>query len=246
MQYRALFRFYAELNDFLPDKKKHLHFQYAFNGTPAIKDAIEALGIPHTEVALILVNGKQADFSYHLQHEDQVSVYPVFTSLDISSVTTIPKQPLPDVKFICDVHLGKLARHLRMLGLDTLYQNDYTDKLIVRLALEENRCILTKDMAILKNKSVIHGCFIRSNQTIEQVRELMNRLDLSSSIHPFSRCLKCNGLIVSTEKASISDHLKPKTKQYYHEFFRCQNCNGVYWKGSHYQKMMNSIEHYRK
>jgi hypothetical protein len=137
----ASFRFYAELNDFLPRAQRHTTFPYHFTGTPAVKDAIEAAGVPHPEVDLILVNGMSVAFDYPLRDGDRVAVYPVFESFDISPIVHLRPQPLRETKFILDVHLGKLAKHLRMLGFDTLYRNDYQDPDIIATALRERRII---------------------------------------------------------------------------------------------------------
>ena len=121
----ARFRFYEELNDFLPREKRKVSFDYHFEGNPGIKDVIEALGVPHAEVDMLLVNGQSVDFEYQLQDGDRVAVYPVFESMDISAVSKVRQVPLREPKFVLDVHLGKLAKRLRLLGFDTLYRNDF-------------------------------------------------------------------------------------------------------------------------
>jgi hypothetical protein len=135
MQNRAVFRFYEELNDFLPNNRKKTAFSYAFEGKPSVKDAIESVGIPHVEVDLILVNGESVDFKYQLRDNDHISVYPVFESLNISEVSKIREKPLRNMAFVLDVHLGKLAKYLRMFGFDTVYRNDYDDPEIIRFPL---------------------------------------------------------------------------------------------------------------
>ncbi len=242
----ASFRFYEELNDFLPPAKKKKHFDYRFNGRPSIKDAIEAIGVPHTEVDLILVNGQSVDFNHHLQDEDRVSVYPVFESLDITPVVRLREEPLRKTAFVLDTQLGKLTKLLRLLGFDTLYRNDYEDSEIIRLALEEERIILTRDIGLLKNKSVTHGIWIRSTSPEEQLKEVLHRFDLYSQIKPFQRCSVCNGTIGKIDKKEIIDQLPTKTKLYYDDFYRCQECGKIYWKGSHYQRMKVRISGWMK
>ncbi len=243
---RAQFRFYEELNDFLPIDKRKTLFSYDFEGNPSVKDAIEAVGVPHTEIDLILVNGKSVTFSYHIQDRDMISVYPVFESLDISNATHLREKPLRRPKFILDVHLGKLAKNLRIFGFDTLYENDYDNFEIISISKAEKRAILTRDVKILKNKTVTHGYWIRSSSPAEQLTEVILRFDLFSNIKPFYRCLTCNGLIRKTSKESVINRLQPKTRLYYEEFYRCSSCEKVYWKGSHYHKMMNFVEDIRK
>ncbi|MCD4696611.1 MAG: Mut7-C RNAse domain-containing protein, partial [Bacteroidales bacterium] len=145
-------------------------------------------------------------------------------------------------KFILDVHLGKLARYLRMLGFDTLYENNYPDPQIIDIAKKEKRIILTRDVGILKNSAVTHGYWVRSQNPREQLREVITRFDLSVNIKPLFRCMECNGIIEKVDKKEIIDQLKPKTKKYFNEFFRCTQCKKVYWEGSHYKKMINSIK----
>jgi len=118
-------RFYEELNDFLPLERRKVDFSHEFQRRASIKDLIEALGVPHTEVDLILVNGASVDFSYIVRDGDRISVYPMFEAFDIQTVSRVRPQPLRVIRFVLDVHLGKLARYLRLLGFDTLYRNDY-------------------------------------------------------------------------------------------------------------------------
>ncbi len=241
----AVFRFYEELNDFLPPDRRKRDILYAFDGSPTVKDAVEAQGVPHTEVDLILVNGESVGFGHHLRTGDRVSVYPVFESFDIGAVTRLRAEPLRETKFILDVHLGKLARWLRMLGFDTAYRNDYDDPEIVRTALAEQRIILTRDIGILKTGAVTHGYWLRSTDPEEQVREVIRRFDLRDQIQPFHRCMACNGIIAHVEKEEIRSQLLPRTATYYHAFFRCTDCGKIYWKGSHFKKMKRMLEKWR-
>jgi len=239
---QATFRFYEELNDFLPSAKVKVAFAYMFNGSPSVKDAIEAIGVPHVEVDLVLVNGQSVDFTYRLQHDDYVSVYPTFETLDISSITRLRAQPLRHPKFILDVHLGKLTKYLRMLGFDTIYRNDYSDQEIVRLALAEHRIILTHDVGLLMVKAVTHGYWVRSQKPKEQVKEVLCRFDLYTHIDPFNRCIKCNGRLERIPKSCIIDRLEPLTKKCFNEFYQCRDCGSIYWEGSHYERMRDFIE----
>ncbi len=242
-QKNAVFRFYEELNDFLPKAKRKKTFTYQFWGNPAIKDVIEAIGVPHTEVDLVLVNGKSVGFNYHLQTDDHVSVYPVFESLDITPLIKLRPVPLRQqrLKFVLDVHLGKLAHLLRMLGFDSIYHNDYNDDEIRAISSKEKRIILTRDQNLLKAKIVTHGYWLRSTKPLEQVIEIVRRFDLKSSIKPFIRCLDCNGLIKKIKKTKIVPPLPDHVLSCYQEFFQCSICNKIYWQGSHFQKMKEKI-----
>jgi hypothetical protein len=241
----AFFRFFEELNDFLPLHKRKTRFEYAFDGTPSVKDAIEALGVPHTEVDLITVNGASQGFDCRLACGDAACVYPLFESLDISPVVKLRPAPLREPAFVCDVHLGSLARLLRLAGFDTLYRNDYSDNAIVEIASPGKRCILTRDRGILKRKAVVRGYCVRSTQPREQAREVMLRFDLRGAMKPFSRCIGCNGTIGRVDKESVLPLLPEKTRECYHEFYRCGSCGKIYWQGSHYAKLTSDIEDLR-
>jgi uncharacterized protein with PIN domain len=238
----ASFRFYAELNDFLPAQQRQKDVTQSFELSASVKDMIEALGVPHTEVDLILVNGVSVDFSYQVQDGDQISVYPVFETIDINPLVRVRPRPLREPRFVLDVHLGRLAIYLRMLGFDTLYRNDYGDEELAHISSREGRILLTRDRGLLKRSVVTHGYCIRTTDSRQQLVEVLRRFDLFGSLTPFSRCLHCNGLLQAVDKATISDRLSPKTKQYYDEFRRCQNCERIYWPGSHFQRMQQFIE----
>ncbi len=236
------FRFYEELNDFLPAEKKKRTFFYSFHGHPAVKDAIEALGVPHTEVELIVVNGQSVGFDYQLQDNDRVSVYPMFESVDVSPIIKLREKPLRNPAFVSDVHLGKLARNLRLLGFDTLYRNDYKDNEIIRISVDQHRIVLTRDRGILKNGAVTHGYCLRSDDPVEQAREVINRFDLHHFVKPFTRCARCNGILKDVDKNAVRDQLPPKVERHYRYFRQCQSCGQVYWHGTHFEKMNKKLE----
>lgn len=238
----AWFRFYEELNDFLPQAKRKKLIIYSFSGNPSVKDAIEALGVPHVEVDLILVNSRSVDFSCKLNDSDSVSVYPVFESFDISPVTHLREKPLRDTKFVADVHLGKLARSLRLCGFDVSYSTDMKDAEIIEISLAEKRIILTRDRGLLKNKVVSYGCYIRSTIPDEQLREVITRFHLKKRMNLFTRCMECNSVLAGATKEEVSERLLPKTRLYYSEFKRCPVCGRIYWNGSHYENMKKHID----
>lgn len=235
-------RFYEELNDFLPDHKRKIYYVLPVFGSPSIKDVIESQGVPHTEVDLILVNGTSVDFQYNIAPGDRISVYPEFEILDISPLIKLRPKPLRITRFIADVHLGKLARYLRMCGFDTVYKNDISDDEIINRSIKEKRIILTRDLGILKNGQVQRGYFIRTQKPIYQCREVFKKFDLFRQIRPFSRCMECNGLFSRASKKSIKKMVPLKTYQYFQDFYRCSDCQNIYWKGSHYEKMLKIID----
>ena len=234
-------RFYEELNDLLPPAKRKRAYRRVLFLSPTVKDVIEAEGVPHTEVDLILVNGDSVGFDHRLRDGDYVSVYPVFEALDISPVVRLRPKPLRVPRFVLDVHLGTLARRLRMLGFDTLYRNDYQDAEIVAIARRERRIILTRDVGLLKHGAVTHGYWLRSTQPEAQVDEVLERFDLRRHIDPFARCTVCNGLVRLADKARILDRLHPNTAASFEVFYQCSRCGKVYWEGSHYDGMLATL-----
>lgn len=239
---QATFRFYEELNDFLAPELRKTTFTHAFDRRASVKDMIESFGVPHTEVDLILVNGNSVDFHYIVGDEDRISVYPVFESLDISPLVRLRPKPLRHPKFVVDTNLGRLARYLRLLGLDCLYRNNFQDDELARLSSEQNRVLLTRDRALLQRKIITHGYFVRETTPRLQVREVLLRFDLRRLLTPFTRCTRCNGTIETVEKQVIENRLEPKTRKYFDQFRMCRDCGQVYWKGSHHVRAQRLVE----
>ncbi|HAA90406.1 MAG: Uncharacterized protein XD63_0213 [Thermoanaerobacterales bacterium 50_218] len=239
-------RFYAELNDFLPEEKRQVTFNHFFFGQPAVKDLIESLGVPHTEVDLILINGESVDFSRKVQDGDRISVYPVFESIDISPLLRVRPKPLREVRFILDTHLGKLASYLRMLGFDTLYSNDFSDDQLAAISVSEQRILLTRDRGLLKRSEITHGYFVRNTIPTAQLVEVLHRFDLFRLIQPFHRCMCCNGVLEAISKEEVKDRLPPRVRENFDEFCLCRNCGRLYWKGSHYENMVRFIKQIQK
>jgi uncharacterized protein len=240
--YRAHIRFYQELNEFLTEEQRFRTLESELLGHPGVKDLIESFGVPHTEVDLVLVNGESVSFSYQVRQGDRISVYPVFESLDIGDVSRVRSRPLRRTAFVLDVHLGHLARLLRLLGFDTLYRRDYEDPEIVRIALEEGRIILTRDQGILKRKAVTHGYFVRSTDPEEQAREVVHRFDLSARVEPFSRCLVCNTPLETVNAEEVDAKLPPGIRGRFELVARCPGCGRHYWPGTHYESLRSAID----
>lgn len=238
----AIFRFYAELNDFLPAASRGPERIYDFTGHPSVKDAFEAQGVPHTEVELIVVNGHSVGFDYSLRDGDRVALFPVFESLDIRPLLRVREAPLRRSCFICDVHLGKLARWLRLLGFDAAYRNEASDREIVEQARHEQRIVLTRDRHLLQHKVITHGYWVRSTVPDEQVGEVVRRFQLQADIAPFSRCMECNGRVHPVPKGAVADQLEPRTQELFDEFFQCEQCRRLYWRGSHYERLVERIQ----
>jgi len=235
--YVAEFRFYGALNDFLPPAQRQLTRHYRFSGNPGIKDPIEAFGVPHIEVELIIVNAEPVGFNYRLQNNDRVAVFPVFNELNVSPLLRIREPISSDPSFVLDVNLGKLVKRLRLLGFDCLYRNDYDDAEIADIAADEQRIVLTRDRRLLFAKRISYGYWVRAVHVQTQVEEVLQHFDLHQAIQPFKRCLVCNGMLLPVAKADVLERLEPKTRLYYEHFYRCADCRRIYWEGSHIEDM---------
>jgi len=240
--YTAFFRFYAELNDFIIPSNRQQIIPYHYNFAPSIKDAIEAQGVPHPEVALILIDGRAVTFEQCLNSREQIAVYPHFRQIksDILNKLRPPRPGKP--KFLTDQNLGKLTKKLRLLGLDTVSFSTNQSAKFIALANTEERIILTRSIGLLKNKSVVFGYWIRHEQILAQVQEILNRFPVKSYLKPFGRCSICNGCVFEVEKEKIAMLLPSRTKTYFNDFNRCENCGQIYWKGSHYQRIDTFIK----
>lgn len=238
----AKFRFYAELNDYLPENRVKQTFEKEFDPQESIKHIVESMGIPHTEVDLILINGVPVGFSSHLIDGDMVSIYPVFESFDISPVNRLRPEPLREPRFILDTHLGKLASYLRMLGFDTLYNNRAEDRDLAEISCREHRILLSRDRGLLMRNIVTHGHLIKETDPTRQLMEVIQRFQLINKVQPFRLCLTCNGLLQDVQKDAILDHLQPHTRLVYENFFQCVQCGKIYWQGSHHKRMVDFIE----
>lgn len=239
----ATFRFYAELNDFLQPQWKFSDFSISFPTGQTVKHLIESCGIPHTEVDLILVNGVSIPFSHQLQDGDRVSVFPIFETIDISDVTMLRSNPLREIKFVLDCHLGRLAVYLRILGFDTRYENDFGDQELAEISEKENRICLTRDRGLLKRNQIEHGYLVRALDSREQMMEVVRRFQLAKQIKPFTRCTRCNGFLQPAREEDVSDRLLAGTREHFHEFSCCADCGWVYWQGAQYERLCQIVSH---
>ena len=199
----ATFRFYEELNDFLAPERRRREFTVPCARAATTKHMIEALGVPHTEVELILLNGESVGFDTLLRDGDRVAVYPKFEAFDITPLLRVREQPLRETRFVADAHLGGLAHLLRMMGFDTLYDNGFADDEIERIAAAQGRIVLTRDRDLLKRRSITHGCYVHALRPQQQLREVFDRLDLARSARPFTLCLRCNAALHAVDKAQV-------------------------------------------
>jgi uncharacterized protein with PIN domain len=218
------------------------NFTIEFKGKPSVKNIIESIGVPHSEIDLILINGKSVGFGYQMKGGEKISVYPVFESLDVSSAQHLRPKPLRNPKFIVDVNLGKLATKLRLLGFDTLFQNNFEDNEIIQIATAQKRTILTRDKAMLTNNLITHAYWVRNDNPKNQVEEVVKRLQLSKQLNPFTRCTVCNSELTSASTEECEMKLPEDTLKYYDTFWKCISCGKLYWKGSHYKHIQKIIQ----
>lgn len=226
---RAWFEFSEELHFFLPRERRGRPISLDFRGRQSLKHLIESLGVPHTEVGRILVNGQEASLDRLARDGEHVTVRAAEHGLLVAP------------RFLLDNHLGRLTAYLRMLGFDCLYRNDYSDEQLAETLQHEERVLLTRDRRLLMRKVVKHGYCLRSLEPREQLAEVVRRFDLAAHITPFRRCLRCNHPLAPVSKEAVLHRLEPLTRRYFDEFHICPACGQIYWKGSHYERMMGIV-----
>lgn len=225
------FRFHGELNDFLLPARRNTEFEYVAGETDTLKHVIESLGVPHTEIGGVTVNGQDCSLSEKSPASSKVQVFPYSLPIFLESP-----------RFVLDGHLGRLAAYLRMIGFDTWYDRCADDALLASVASSEQRVLLTRDVGLLKRREVESGYCVRSDLPRIQLGEVSRRFALHSQLAPFHRCMKCNATLYSVEKAEVADQLPPHTRETKNEFSRCSNCGQIYWRGSHHARMSGWIE----
>ena len=238
----ATFRFYGELNDFLARERRGIGFSTPCAREATTKHMIEALGVPHTEVELILVNGESTGLDALLEEGDRVAVYPRFSSLDVADLVHMRLMPPGRLRFVADAHLGGLARLLRMAGFDTIYDNGIRDEQVEALAMDEGRVVLTRDRELLKRRGVEYGAYVRALKAQAQLRETFERFGLAERARPFTLCLHCNAPLREVAKDAVLERLPPTVRAAQDEFRTCEVCHRVYWKGSHWQRMNSMLD----
>ncbi|MEJ2767408.1 Mut7-C RNAse domain-containing protein [Mycetohabitans sp. B46] len=234
----ATFRFHAELNTFLPAKLRQRTFAASYARHASVKHTIEALGVPHTEVGRIVINGEAAGFERPLADGDSVVVYPPSERAPVPLRGALP-EPL---RFLADAHLGRLARLLRMAGFDTLYNNRIDDRDVERIAAQERRIVLTRDRELLKRRGIEHGCYVRALDPLEQLREVATRLSLHARAQPWRLCLHCNAPLRQVDKADVLARVPPSVRERCDRFATCDVCGRIYWEGSHWKRMSELMD----
>jgi uncharacterized protein len=244
-------RFSADLDDFLPPNRRGRAFTLAIANPRSVKDLVEALGVPHTEAGAILLNGVSVSFAHPVRAGDEIAVYSPAALPDLPDLPPVAPlirlQPAPPApRFVLDVHLGRLAAYLRMLGFDTLYSNDCDDDVLAAISARERRILLSRDVGLLKRGNVCYGAFVHATAPEAQLIEISRRFDLAAALDPFARCIRCNGPLIPVAKVDVLDRLPERVREQYDEFRRCAACDQVYWRGTHFQRMARLVERLRQ
>ena len=242
----AQLQFFGELNDLLPPGRREVSFEEQVDDHASLKHVIESLGIPHTEIGAIVIEGDVVSLASRIPDRSHVQIYPFLYGTNnhsgcLPSGPIQPPAPPGEPRFILDIHLGKLAVYLRILGFDSLYRNDFDDPTLAEMADRLERILLSKDRRLLMRNQVHFGYCVRSQNPALQTLEVVRRYRLNDRIKPLHRCLDCNTTLEPVEKRAIVDRLEPLTRRYYQEFHHCPGCDKLYWKGSHYDRMRDFI-----
>jgi uncharacterized protein with PIN domain len=235
---------HGDLDFFVRREARGQRIERTLKEKTSVKDVIESCGVPHPEVDLILVNGQPVDFDYAIAGDANIELYAVgtrFTNFNDKRLQ-LPKLS----RFVVDVHLGKLARNLRLLGFDVAYDAQAEDRQLLDIMERENRALLTRDRRLLMHAVVETGYCPRSQNADEQTVEVIRRFDLLGSTAPFRRCLRCNAPLQKVSKSEVIERLEPLTKIYYEQFRRCTGCGQIYWTGSHFSKLQKRLEKIRR
>ncbi len=213
-------RFAAELRSFLVPRHRGGLVRVACDGISSLGHVVESLGVPRPEVGLLTVNGGSATPSYRLAGGDVAEAFAIRRP-----------QPLPSARFILDVHLGTLARRLRLVGVDADYANDRDDDVLIDRANATRRVLLTQDRGLLRRRKLWLGAYVRGARPDDQLRDVLDRF--APPLAPWTRCAACNGRLVPARKLDVEGELQPGTRRTYQAFSRCAACGRVYWHGAH-------------
>jgi uncharacterized protein len=230
-------RCYEELNEYLPPGRRKLRFEQAVAQGATVAGLLEMLGIPAQEVDLVLVDDESVGLGHRLYDGARVSVYPVFESFDIAPLARVGREPRRRLRFVADVHLGRLAGCLRMAGFDTLYRSDYTHGELVALASRVGRVLLTCDRALAGNRDLTRVYLVRAARAREQLAEVLERFDLYRLARPLTRCPRCNHPLAAVDRAVAAGHQPAAKAERDEGYWQCTGCDRLYREGPHVQRM---------
>ena len=220
-------RYDEDLRFFLaPRHRQQPSLRVPRDGTSTAGHLVESLGVPLTEVGALIVGGRAVAASYRPADRDVVEVRPVHRPQRV---------PLAPLRFVLDVHLGTLARRLRLVGVDCAYANDAGDDELIARANGERRVLLTQDRGLLRRRSLRLGGYVRGARPDQQLRDVLDRF--APPLAPWTRCTVCNGRLHPAARADVEEALQPGTRRTYEEFARCPGCGRVYWRGAHSRRL---------
>jgi uncharacterized protein with PIN domain len=199
------------------------------DGVSTLGHFVESIGVPLTQVGTLLVNGRPADRGYRLRRGDEVHVE-----------AAARPQPIADARFLLDVHLGTVARRLRLLGVDTAYHRDAADDDLIDEANADHRVLLTRDRGLLRRRTLWLGAYVRGANPEAQLSDVLGRF--APALAPWTRCTACNGPLAAASKADVEPQLQPGTRRTYTSFARCESCGRVYWRGAHSKRLEATVE----
>ncbi|MBB3733346.1 Mut7-C RNAse domain-containing protein [Nonomuraea dietziae] len=223
-------RFDADLWLFLAPRHRRERVPVAYDGTSSLGHVVESLGVPLPEVGMLVVDGRPVPPSHRPRDGDVVGVLPAARPQAL---------PIAPPRFLLDVHLGTLARRLRLLGVDTAYHNDRDDDALVRWANAERRLLLTRDRGLLRRRALWLGAYVRGERADEQLADVLDRF--APPLAPWTRCTACNGKLSPVDKADVEALLEPGTRHSYDVFARCAACGRVYWRGAHAHRLEHIV-----
>jgi len=209
----------------------------------SIKDILESLGVPHTEVGKIIIDGVEQGFEKIAENGEHFEIHPLSPALPPTMATILRPDPLKSCCiFLVDINVGRLAGLLRMAGFDAEnVDKESTSRAIAEKAIREGRILLTRNKDLLKHRELVYGHLVRNQDPDLQLREIINLYSMENLLQPFTRCISCNGLLADVKKEEIIDRLLPLTKKYFNRFRICTACNKIYWHGSHHEKMTDKL-----
>lgn len=240
---RALLHLHGDLADLLRRRGRDGEVEVPVPERRSVKDAVESVGVPHTEVGAVLVDTSEVGWDALLRGGEAVEVHPL-GALPPGLVGLVQPGPPPrPLRAVADVHLGTLARRLRLLGVDTRWRNDADDEELVEVALTEGRVLLTRDRGLLMRRAIVQGALVRDDDPDAQLTQVVQRYRLADEAAPGSRCPRCNGVVAPVPRAEVLGELEPGTRAAgYDRFGRCTDCGRLYWAGAHARAIASIVD----
>ncbi|HEY9374012.1 Mut7-C RNAse domain-containing protein [Streptomyces sp.] len=222
-----LISFAPELRLFVASERRSGRTSVATDGASTLGHVVESLGVPLTEAGRLVVDGREVEVSHIPTAGETVEVE------GVARPQQVPGAPL---RFLLDVHLGTLARRLRLLGVDAAYESeDIGDPALATLSAKEQRVMLSRDRGLLRRRELWAGAYIYSDRPDEQLRDVLERF--APRLAPWSRCTACNGPLTEADKDAVREQLEQGTERSYDVFAQCTECERVYWRGAHHARL---------